>query len=112
MTNFTSGPWQQSWDYKRLSSYSPQVVAYATGPQHVSKGIAIDDEERILQPSKEAMEKVYADARLIAAAPDLRDALRNLRTLFLSLVDINAAYFGPREYACLRETDLALAKTE
>jgi hypothetical protein len=55
------------------------------------------------------MEKVYADARLISAAPDLCDALERMREMLIRLVRISAV-FGPAEYECLRDADIALAK--
>lgn len=73
----TPGPWPQSWDYKRLSRNSQCVIAHAVGPQHSCTGVPLDDSE-YLQPDRQTMEKVFADAILIAAAPDMLAALKAL----------------------------------
>lgn len=72
VARFTPGPWRESWDYKRISRDSRCVIANACGPQHVYPGHApFPDAPDILQPTAATMERVYADARLISAAPDL-----------------------------------------
>lgn len=76
VARFTPGPWDQRWDYKQVSRDGKFVIAHACGPQHVCRGEApFPDAPNILQPPAATMELVYADARLIAAAPDLYAAL-------------------------------------
>ena len=78
MSAHTPGPWRESWDYHRTSPDSMRVVAFACGPQIMSDGVSRDLGGVLLQPSREACEQVQADARLIAAAPDLLAALKTL----------------------------------
>ncbi len=74
MNEHTPGPWRESWDYQRISPDSDRVVGNACGPEHNCKGVPIVG-SHLLQPDRETMQKIYADARLIAAAPDLLAAL-------------------------------------
>lgn len=74
-------PWSQGWDFKPLrprNDPTSPVLAFATGPQYVSYNPdkVGDDDGWFLAPDKETMDKVYADARMIAAAPDMYAALK------------------------------------
>lgn len=84
VANHTPGPWRESWDYKRLGPSSARMVAHAVGPQHSCIGVSIDDSP-ILQPDRATMERVFADARLIAAAPDMLAALRGALVVLESM---------------------------
>jgi hypothetical protein len=72
----TAGPWSERWDYRRVSLSTKTVAAHALGPQHSCVGVKVCEDSEILQPDRATMEKVFADARLIAAAPDLLQALQ------------------------------------
>jgi hypothetical protein len=58
MTKHTPGPWKYQRD-----SFGCKEIASATGPLATTDGLADDDEDA-------------ANARLIAAAPEMLDALR------------------------------------
>lgn len=78
-------PWLETWDYKRVSPDSPHVAAFACGPRHICIGVPVDD-TAILQPDAETMGRVFEEARLISALPEmlaenkrLRSALQTIR---------------------------------
>lgn len=72
--------WREGWDYKRVGPNSEYVIAHAVGPQYTCVGEALGGDRRYLQPNKVTMEKIFADARLIAAAPVLLAALTFVST--------------------------------
>lgn len=77
----TPGPWCERWDYKKLARDTGSLIAHACGPQHSCKGVAVDGDQEILQPDKKTMERVFADARLIAASPDMLAALVHVEAI-------------------------------
>jgi len=91
MSKHTPGPWKVHGPY-----YGEDVDPEEPGKQWLSIDDAEDDELAVLvnrlgEPSAQQ----YADARLIAAAPDLLAALEELITLaddgaFIDLADIEA----------------------
>lgn len=78
MADYRASEWRERWDYCRLAKDTKFVRANAVGPEYVCTGVPISADGEFLQPDSGTMEKVYADARLIAAAPDI---LRELRAL-------------------------------
>lgn len=60
--------WREGWDYRPLGS--GRVLAHAIGPQYVCTGVPLAD-SHFLQPDTPTMEKVYSDAKKIAAVPSL-----------------------------------------
>lgn len=70
----TPGPWGCHWDYKPMGD-GLRVKAFAIGPEHVCNGVPLGD-SHFLQPDRATMEKVIAEAYIVAAAPDLLAELR------------------------------------
>lgn len=68
--------WREGWDFKPMGS-GRRVLVHAVGPEYVCEGV--ESVPGHLFPDDNTMDKVYADARLISIAPEMRDALRDAR---------------------------------
>jgi hypothetical protein len=100
-TKHTPGPWRE---------YDPHflgVAVAADGEQPNSSRIIAD-----VSGGREATEEECANARLIAAAPDLKDSLRFARAELVRLQGVVDAVNSSLISDVLRDIDESLAKAE
>jgi hypothetical protein len=100
----TPGPWQLFEDYDAIGGFRQRVYSVHGDirPGHQFRGIA-----RV--PASEGDEMLEANARLIAAAPDLLEALKELR---LICSDIPAIERNPRFAEASRKALAAISRAE
>lgn len=94
----TQGPWSITTDY--IGIYD-------------SKGRCIADMDSESSPEI-GLDETLANARLIAAAPDMLAALEDMLTVFRAVADLDDEGFDPDgcEYSCVIEASAAIAKAK
>lgn len=101
----TPGPWKaEFWDYgDELWFGGSGAGMWSIGPAYLGGD----------GPEKEGLERMEADARLIAAAPDLLAALKTFVAEYVELVESgDAGFWDAEEEAKVIAARAAIAKAE
>lgn len=105
----TPGPWWACFGDDQPVAYYPGIVMYVSSDPHITVVTGAEGDKSGHVCDRDEWE---ANARLIAAAPDLLEALSEARKMAWAFIrlGVDLPEFNPDEHCLIRKIDAAIAK--